>query len=1143
MTGSGSKLQPPQTGLRLLAFDGGGLRAISQALIIRDMLHRLEDDHQLSHPAKACDYFDMICGSGLGGLLAIMCGILRMTGDQLVEEFVNLCKIVFSPHLDITQRTLRLEEEMKRIVGKFCEGSEGKKMYSEDDVCKTFVCAAPAHNTSHTRLFRNYRSRVNVGPDCTLWQAGRATTAMPDLFLPISIGPEYIGEVFVSGELGWNNPTDELTEEASLVFKDRHVSCIINIGSGHPGHLSLSNGLADFFSRIATDCERASEKMERRFGRVPIVYRRLSIEQGMQNLDVNLSNLHEVVSHAQSYLRDTRVTRNVDSVVLDLFLRPERISVDMISGAVPSIVDTLYPLVCPQPTAYFTGRHTELQTLQAHFTSPSKSCRVGVLYGIGGGGKTQIGLQFIQLYQDLFSEIFFVDASDKFTLENSLKAIVSGSSDKPSVDDAVRLLRTRRENWLLFLDNADDPILNLRPYVSWPHGNVLITTRNRDVRSHAPKCNIWVDRLEVEDATELLLRGVDVLRSLEIQELALKIVHELGYLALALNQARAFLATGLCTLDEYLPIYTKNRKTLMEDKSIQTTDDYEYTVYTTWTISFHKLSPIAAHLFELLSYMHHESIPCRLFEEAWATFEKEDENAIPPIVVSFLSGFTTVDSTWDVLRFRKLIREILSFSLFEFSTVNYSISLHPLVQQWAQHHSQHRHDIISAAQTLISLATPRGESSEDYALRISLLPHLRESTKSGVQLHYSLLPRAGTVYRDGGMVRENLGICQRAFSETQQQLGPKILDTLNCMEELALAHWRLGENHNALRLTQEVLELRQQVLGNENPETMKTMYNLALVYTNLGQYQDALKLSEKVLKLRKRVLGNEHPDTLTTMYNIASVSSDLGRYQDALKLYEEVLKLERQVLGNEHPDTLTTMSSLAVVHMHLGQYQEALKLNEEVLELRKRVLGNKHPDTLASMSGLALVHLHLGQHQDALKLSEEVFELQKRVLGNEHPDTLRSMGNLAIIHSYLCQYQDALKMNEEVLELQRRVLGNEHPDTLRTMGNLALVHSYLCQYQDAWKLNEEVLELKKRVLGNEHPDTLTTMSNLAHVYSHLGQYQEALKLHTHTLELRGVVLGSEHPYTINSAEWVEELRERLHVEDETDNKDRETSTA
>ncbi|KAH8795183.1 acyl transferase/acyl hydrolase/lysophospholipase, partial [Flagelloscypha sp. PMI_526] len=304
--------------------DGGGLRAVSQALIVRDMFHRLEEDHQLSSPARISDYFDMICGSGLGGLLAIMCGILHMTGEQLVEEFVGLCKAVFLDQLDIMQRTLKLEEEMKRIVAKFSEGSEERKMFGKEETCKTFVCAAPAYNASHPRLFRSYRSRTNASVDCMIWEAGRATTAAPGLFSPISIGPEYIGETFVSGEFGWNNPMDQLTEEAALAFKDRHISCIINIGSGHPGHLTLSNGLSDLFSRIALDCERVAERMERRFGEVPHLYKRLSVEQGMQKLDVKLVNLHEVVAHTQSYLQGSRVARNIDSLLRDLSLRPKR---------------------------------------------------------------------------------------------------------------------------------------------------------------------------------------------------------------------------------------------------------------------------------------------------------------------------------------------------------------------------------------------------------------------------------------------------------------------------------------------------------------------------------------------------------------------------------------------------------------------------------------------------------------------------------------------------------------------------------------------------------------------------------------------------------------------------------------------------
>ncbi|KAH8829777.1 hypothetical protein DL96DRAFT_1525139 [Flagelloscypha sp. PMI_526] len=950
------------------------------------MLQRLEEDQQLSSPARVCDYFDMICGSGLGGLLAIMCGILRMTGDQLVDEFLGLCKAVFSGQLDVTQRTLRLEEELKRMVAKFCEGGEGRRMFCEEDKSKTFVWAGPAHNTSHPRLFRNYRMRTNPNVDCMIWQAARATLAMPELFLPISIGPELVGEIFISGELGLNNPIEVLTEEAAHTFAGGHVTCIVNIGSGHPGHLSLANGLSDFFSRVALDCERAAERMERRFEKVPGVYKRLNVEQGMQNLNVDLGNLHEVASHAQSYLQGSRVTRNIDSLVLDLILRPERIQVDIISVVVPGPVEALQPKVCPQPTVYFTGRQTSLRTLEEYFDSDCRSCHVGVLYGIGGGGKTQIGLMFIQISQNRFSEVFFVDASDTLTLERGLRAIAAGSVENPSVDDALRVLRARRENWLLFLDNADDNTLDLRPHISWPHGNVLITTRNREVRVHAPNCSIWVDRLELEDARKLLLKGVDIHENSETRERAAKIVHELGYLALAINQARAFLANRMSTLDEYLPIYLQNRKELLEDRSIQTTDDYEHTVYTTWTISFDKLSPNAAFLLELLSYMHHDSIPCCLFEQAWEALENEEEGAVPQALIAFLSSFTTNALEWDVLQFRRLIREISSFSLLEFDIANSSISLHPLVQQWAQHHCQHNQMILNTSQTLISLATPLERSSQAYAMMNSLLPHLRESTKTGVTLHFTLLSRIGSIYRHGGMFRESLDIRQKAFSETQQQLGSEHPSTLDCMSQLAGIYLDMRQPQNALELNREVLELAKRVFGDEHPRTLLTMSNLGTTYSVLGQDQEALMIDQEVLGLMKQNLGSEHPLTLNSMGNLALDYHELGQYQNALVLNEKVLKLRERILGNQHPDTLLTMNNLARDYSLLGQHHDALKLDEEVLELSERVLGKDHPHILVSMGNLACDYTNLERHQDALEL-REALELRQWVLGNERPDT------------------------------------------------------------------------------------------------------------------------------------------------------------
>ncbi|KAH8797792.1 hypothetical protein DL96DRAFT_1565267 [Flagelloscypha sp. PMI_526] len=828
------------------------------ALMVREMMHRVEDGHQLPNPPKISEYFDMICGSGLGGTLAIMCGVFRMTGDHLVEEFVGLCKVLFSHDLDVEDRTMRLEREIKILVATYTSGGE-EKIISQDNPCKTFVCAASSHNTGHPRLFRTYRSRSTPSPDCTIREAIRATTVLPGLFTPIVIWDKHLSETFVGGELRWNNPTDELAREAAREFQGRHVACIISIGSGHPGHLSLAKGPEDLFPRIALDCERLADDMERRFRNAPDVLWRLSVEQGLQNLAMNLSDPEAMVSHTSPYIQGARAHRDIDSLLSDLVRRPRRILAKMISGEVSSATEVVGPRACPPPTQYFTGRRRPLAQLEYHFHLSSDECRTAVLHGMGGSGKTQTGLEFIRQNKSRFSDVYFIDASSKLTLENDLAAIAVVSSDQPSVYDALRILRSREDDWLLFFDNADDPSLNLRPYLSWSHGNVLITTRNPELSSHAPNCSIWVDRLDLDDAKELLLRGLSARRGSEEQAIAVRIVQasicrhyitysaltfisqELGYLALAITQARAFIAKGLY---------------------------------------------------------------------AWEVYAKQHRDAVPPVLINLLSSFTAIDLTWNILRFRTLVGELLSFSLLEFDRVQHTFSLHPLVQEWARGHSQRYQDNARASQTLLSLATPIGDSILDDMRMRSLVPHLRESIVPGITSHYTLLSRMQRVFQRGSLLRQCHDVCQKQLTERRRRLGASHPSTLGSMGNLALTYSALGQHRNTLELNELVLRLQKWTRGEEHPDAIGSMNNLASFYSALGQHRKALELKEHVLKLRKRILGEEHPDTLTSMNNLANTYSHLGRHRNALDLYERTLEIRRRILGEDHPDTRYSLQGM-----------------------------------------------------------------------------------------------------------------------------------------------------------------------------------------------------------------------------------------
>lgn len=72
------------TPLRILAFDGGGVRGISSLCILKEIMAQLSRQYTHDHPDNAAlslrpsDVFDLICGTSTGGLIALMLGRLQM---------------------------------------------------------------------------------------------------------------------------------------------------------------------------------------------------------------------------------------------------------------------------------------------------------------------------------------------------------------------------------------------------------------------------------------------------------------------------------------------------------------------------------------------------------------------------------------------------------------------------------------------------------------------------------------------------------------------------------------------------------------------------------------------------------------------------------------------------------------------------------------------------------------------------------------------------------------------------------------------------------------------------------------------------------------------------------------------------------
>jgi serine/threonine protein kinase len=337
-----------------------------------------------------------------------------------------------------------------------------------------------------------------------------------------------------------------------------------------------------------------------------------------------------------------------------------------------------------------------------------------------------------------------------------------------------------------------------------------------------------------------------------------------------------------------------------------------------------------------------------------------------------------------------------------------------------------------------------------------------------------------------GYAEKAILLLSRARATYAAQLGLEHPDTLNSMNNLAVAYEAAGKLDLALPLLQETLRLRKAHLGPNHPDTLATMNNLAVAYRADGKLDLALPLFEETLKLRTVQLGPAHPDTLNSMSNLAGAYRAAGNFQLALPLLEETLQQCQAQLGADHPDTLTAMNNLGVAYWSAKQLKHSVPLFEELLRLHQKKLGHNHPDTLQTMANLAVNYRDAGRLPEAVALFDEL---------SQRSDPLPAQlawvpASAADTYEVAGQFAKAEPFRRTALEKATKQFG---ADDLRTSGPMALLGFNLLQqkkYADAEALLRSCLNIRQQKQPDAWP-TFTIQSMLGG--SLLGQkkYTEA----------------------------------------------------
>ncbi|KAJ7081506.1 P-loop containing nucleoside triphosphate hydrolase protein, partial [Mycena epipterygia] len=540
---------------------------------------------------------------------------------------------------------------------------------------------------------------------------------------------------------------------------------------------------------------------------------------------------------------------------------------------------------CSPSSKIFHGRQIILQKMHQYFTQTTGKQDIFLLHGLGGAGKTQIALKFIAQSTSNFTDIFFIDSSSIETIETGLINIAKTKAVGESSQDALQWLQSKQDEWLLFFDNADDPKINLNDYFpQCDHGNIIITSRNPGLVVHASAHSVISDMEEI-DAVDLLLRSAGEEATDDKKTAAVQIVKVLHYLPLAIVQAGAFISKS-GDLDSYQALYEQNQARLLSQKPAQSHDNYAWTIYTTWQISFNQLSPPAAMFLQLCSLLRHQGISEQIFKNA-ATYKfgpsspSKEELQMP---LKYLSQFLGPDGAWDSFCFMDMTNEIRAYSLINFSPQQKMFSIHPLVHDWTRSTLSVKQSYHHCMVAMVGMSLAGLPAREIQLVRLWIQSHIDFLLQDNSNIIPDFRQEYGKIYMWG--------------------------EKLQKAEKLQLA----------------VFKKQRNILGEDHQDTLQAMFWLAWTYRKLGKFKEAEKLEVVVLKWRRNTLGDNHPDTLDSMGALAVTYITLGKLKEAEELEVVVLKQQRNVLGDNHPDTLDVMGNLAATYQHLGKLKEAEEL-------------------------------------------------------------------------------------------------------------------------------------------------------------------------------------------------------------------------
>jgi tetratricopeptide (TPR) repeat protein len=712
----------------------------------------------------------------------------------------------------------------------------------------------------------------------------------------------------------------------------------------------------------------------------------------------------------------------------------------------------------------FKGRDAFLTDLHERLAGHSATLIKGhAIHGLGGVGKTRAAVEYAWRYRSHYTALLFVSADSPDTLDTKLAALCHAGilnlpekslTDQSEQTAAVLTWLNAHPGWLIILDNADTEdaltaVDQLLPKLSG--GHVLITSRMTDYAGGIDA--VPLDVLSDDDAAAFLLERTADHRTTAPDDdaRALELAHELGGLALALEQSAAHIRKDRLSFAAYLDLWHSNTATALHWYNARTMH-YPRSLAVTYQTSVDQLSEPAKEFFRVLSWLAPDPIPLTALE---------GDNA-------------PADA-------RALLAELENLSLARRDAAGTTFSVHRLVQEITRQQQAAFPPPPSAL--LIALVWLDGiflgdsDDVRNWALLDPLAPHARTAALCAAANH---IPEP----------------------------------TAHLLNQIAILYYSKAQHVVAEPLMRQALAIWETSLGMDHPQAAAVIGNLAGLLMATNRLVEAEPLMRQTLTIMTATYGMNHPHVATATGNLAQLLKATNRIAEAEPLMRQTLAIMEVSLGTDHPNVATAMNNLALLLQDTNRIAEAEPLMRQALAIWEASLGITHPQVATAIGNLALLLKATNRLTEAEPLMRQALAILEASFGMQHPQVAATIGNLAGVLKATNRIAEAEPLMRQALAILETSLGKDHPKVATAIGNLALLLKETNRHAEAEPLMRQALAMDEASYGRNHPEVAIRLNNLALLLMDTRRHAEAEPLMRRALEITvnfNIATGHEHP--------------------------------